>query len=163
MVTQDLHIRWMIRRDMPEVLTIEADSFAFPWSEKDFFAELKQRNSVGWVTVHDDDDDHPVLGYMVYRLHKYYIEVVSFAVHPAWRRRGIGTAMADKLAGKLSKGRRRRLLAQVRDDNLPAQQFWRAMGYRATKILRGVCPEDDADGYLFEYQLQEKPVLTPSS
>ena len=26
-----VHIRWMIRRDMPEVLAIEQDSFEFPW------------------------------------------------------------------------------------------------------------------------------------
>ena len=29
-----VHIRWMIRRDMPEVLAIEEDSFEFPWSEE---------------------------------------------------------------------------------------------------------------------------------
>ena len=33
-----VHIRWMIRRDLPEVLDIEADSFEFPWYEDDFVA-----------------------------------------------------------------------------------------------------------------------------
>ncbi len=28
-----VHIRWMIRRDMPEVLAIEDESFEFPWLE----------------------------------------------------------------------------------------------------------------------------------
>ncbi len=32
-----VHIRWMIRRDMPEVNSIEQNSFEFPWTEKDFF------------------------------------------------------------------------------------------------------------------------------
>ena len=31
-----VHIRWMIRRDMPEVLEIERKSFEFPWFEEDF-------------------------------------------------------------------------------------------------------------------------------
>ena len=31
-----VHIRWMIRRDMPEVLDIEQCGFEFPWSEEDF-------------------------------------------------------------------------------------------------------------------------------
>src|SRR4029079_7559263 len=31
-----VHIRWMIRRDMAEVLEIEAAGFEFPWSEEDF-------------------------------------------------------------------------------------------------------------------------------
>jgi hypothetical protein len=28
-----VHIRWMIRRDMKEVLDIERESFEFPWFE----------------------------------------------------------------------------------------------------------------------------------
>ena len=27
----NVHIRWMIRRDMPEVLQIERTSFEYPW------------------------------------------------------------------------------------------------------------------------------------
>jgi hypothetical protein len=27
-----IHVRWMIRRDMAEVLEIEATSFQYPWS-----------------------------------------------------------------------------------------------------------------------------------
>src|SRR5690242_17145891 len=31
-----VHIRWMIRRDMPEVLGAERASFEFAWTEDDF-------------------------------------------------------------------------------------------------------------------------------
>ena len=31
-----MHIRWMIRRDMPEVLRIEQASYDYPWCEEDF-------------------------------------------------------------------------------------------------------------------------------
>jgi len=44
-----VHIRWMIRRDMPEVLDIESGSFEFPWSEEDFIRCLRQRNCIGMV------------------------------------------------------------------------------------------------------------------
>ena len=30
-----VHIRWMIRRDMVEVLQIERESFEFPWTDED--------------------------------------------------------------------------------------------------------------------------------
>ena len=30
-----VHIRWMIRRDMPEVLQTEQESFEFAWTEED--------------------------------------------------------------------------------------------------------------------------------
>ncbi len=45
-VKQELQvqIRWMIRRDMDEVLNIEYEGFEFPWSEDDFVRCLRQRN-----------------------------------------------------------------------------------------------------------------------
>ena len=49
-----VHIRWMIRRDMPEVLDIENRSFEFSWTEEDFIRCLRQRNCIGMVAEHDD-------------------------------------------------------------------------------------------------------------
>ena len=59
-----VHIRWMIRRDMAEVLAIEADSFEYPWSEDDFIRCLRQRNVIGMVAELDDR----IVGFMVYEL-----------------------------------------------------------------------------------------------
>ena len=44
-----VHVRWMIRRDMPEVLGIEQQAFEFPWSDEDFTRCLRQRNCIGMV------------------------------------------------------------------------------------------------------------------
>ena len=49
-----VHIRWMIRRDMPEVLDVERSSFEFPWAEDDFIRCLRQRNCIGMVAEVDD-------------------------------------------------------------------------------------------------------------
>ena len=43
-----VHIRWMIRRDMPTVLSIEESSFEFAWSEEEFIRCLRQQY-VGWL------------------------------------------------------------------------------------------------------------------
>ena len=97
---QDLrvHVRWMIRRDMPEVLAIEGQSFEFPWAEDDFLRQLRQRNCIGMVADHGDE----VVGFMIYELHKTRLHVLNFAVAPEHRRRGIGRQMMAKLMGKLS-------------------------------------------------------------
>ena len=47
-----VHIRWMIRRDMTDVLQIESQAFEFPWTEEDFIRCLrhtKQQHS-DWHT-----------------------------------------------------------------------------------------------------------------
>jgi len=44
-----VHIRWMIRRDMPEVMRTERASFEYAWTEDDFLRCLRQRNCIGMV------------------------------------------------------------------------------------------------------------------
>ena len=61
-----VHVRWMIRRDMPEVLTIEQEAFEFPWSEEDFTRCLRQRNCIGMVAEMADS----VVAFMIYELHR---------------------------------------------------------------------------------------------
>ena len=72
-----VHIRWMIRRDMPEVLDIENRSFEFAWTEEDFIRCLRQRNCIGMVAEHDER----VVGFMIYELHKNRLHILNFAVH----------------------------------------------------------------------------------
>src|SRR5215467_10391501 len=95
-------IRWMIRRDMPEVLAIEQHSFEFPWCENDFLRCLRQRNCIGMVAEHDDQ----VVGFMIYELHKARLHVLNIAVSSRFRRLGVGVQMIEKLIGKLSSQRR---------------------------------------------------------
>src|SRR5262245_38588077 len=73
-----VHIRWMIRRDMPEVLTTEQQSFEFAWSEEDFLRCLRQRNCIGMVA----EQGEKVIGFMIYELHKSKLHIMNFAVHP---------------------------------------------------------------------------------
>lgn len=145
-----VHIRWMIRRDMAEVLEIETRSFEFPWSEQDFIHCLRQRNCIGMVAEHDEQ----VVGFMVYELHKDQLHVLNFAVHPDFRRRGVGKQMVGKLISKLSHQRRNRILLEVRETNLPAQLFFRTMGFRAVSVLRDFYEDTTEDAYLMRYRYQ---------
>ena len=81
-----VHIRWMIRRDMPDVLRIEHGSDDHPWSEEDFLRCLRQRNCIGMVA----EQGERVVGFMIYELHKAKLHILNFAVHPAFRRYGVG-------------------------------------------------------------------------
>ena len=150
--TQDLytHIRWMIRRDMHEVLAIEGLSFEFPWSEDDFIRCLRQRNCIGMVS----ECDERIAGFMIYELHRSRLHVLNFAVQPEYRRRGVGTKMISKLVGKLSTQRRDRIMLEVRETNLHAQLFFRNMGFRAISVLRDFYDDTVEDAYLMQYRYQ---------
>ena len=143
-----VHIRWMIRRDMPEVLAAEEESFEFPWSEEEFLRCLRQRNCIGMVAEHDER----VVGFMIYELNKTRIHVLNFAVARDFRRLGVGRQMISKLIAKLSSQRRTRVTLEVRERNLPAQLFFRSSGFRAVSVLRNFYQDTPEDAYLMQYR-----------
>lgn len=145
-----VHIRWMIRRDMPEVLDIEGHSFEFPWSEEDFIRCLRQRNCIGMVAEFEEQ----VVGFMIYELHKTRLHVLNFAVNPKFRRRAVGQAMMGKLVSKLSHQRRNRILLEVRETNLSAQLFFRNIGFKAVSVLRDFYDDTTEDAYLMQFTYQ---------
>jgi ribosomal-protein-alanine N-acetyltransferase len=153
----NVHIRWMIRRDMPEVLAIEAHSFEFPWSEDDFIRCLRQRNCIGMVAERDER----VVGFMIYELHRNRLHILNFAVHPDFRRNGVGNQMATKLIGKLSPQRRSRILLEVRETNLDAQLFFRDLNFKAISVLRDFYDDTTEDAYLMEYQYDADASVLP--
>jgi ribosomal-protein-alanine N-acetyltransferase len=143
-----VHIRWMIRRDMPSVLAIESSSFEYPWTEEEFIRCLRQRDCIGMVAERNEE----VVGFMIYELHKTRIHILSFAVHPNCRRERVGSAMTEKLISKLAYQRRNRIVLEVRETNLAAQLFFRQLGFRATGVLKGFYEDTPEDAFLMQYR-----------
>ena len=129
----NVHIRWIIRRDMPAVLGIEAGS-EFPWDEEDYNRCLRQNCCIGMVA---ELPDETIVGVMIYELHKDVVHPLKFAVHPEYRRQGVGSLMMRKLFGKLSRQRRNRIAVEVPESNLDALMFFKSLGFVATGICRG--------------------------
>ena len=152
-----VHIRWMIRRDMQEVLAIERESFEFPWFEEDFIRCLRQRNCIGMVAEHGER----VVGFMIYELHKSRLHILNFAVASNVRRQSVGRQMVEKLVSKLSSQRRTRISLEVRETNLPAQLFFKHSGFRATSVLRAYYDDSPEDAYVmqFHYLPEKAPAL----
>lgn len=147
-----VHIRWMIRRDMPEVMAIEGESFEFPWLEDDFVRCLRQRNCIGMVAEHEDR----VVGFMIYELQKSRIHVLNFAVAAEHRRLGVGSQMIAKLIAKLSPQRRSRLVLAIRETNLAAQLFFRENGFRAISVLHDYYADTPEDAYMMQYRFRQE-------
>lgn len=155
--TIPVHIRWMIRRDMNEVLEIESQSFEYPWSEEDFIRCLSERNCIGMVAEHDDR----IAGFMIYEIQNTRLHLLNLAVHQSMRRAGVGRQMIDKLASKLVHRRRRQILLEVRETNLAAQMFFRSLDFRAISLLRDFYEDTTEDAYLMQYKMQEADKAVP--
>ncbi len=148
------HVRWLIRRDMDEVLDIEQSTFSPYWTEEDFLATLRRRDCIGMVT----EQGEKIVGFMVHQLQRKTIRILNFAVHPKFRRQGVGAAMIAKLIGKLSPLLRTRIVLDVSEVNLPAQLFFRSQGFRAKSVLREYYQESGNDAYHMQYRLTKEVV-----
>lgn len=156
-LTKPPHVRWLVRRHMPEVLTIERASFEFPWFEEDFVRCLRQRNVIAMVAC-DGGCDGPVLGFMVYELHSTRVHLLNFAVLPEARRLGVGRALVKALTNKLHPQRRKRVTLEIRETNLPAQQFFRSCGFKAVTVLRSYYEDSPEDAYLMQWRLPTEEI-----
>jgi len=160
----DVQIRWLIRRDMPEVLDIEEKSFEYVWTEETFLSHLRQRNCIGMVAEYDSQ----VVGFVMYELHKGAIEILNFAVDSYYRRASIGRQMADRLKDKLSQQRRREIFFTVRETNIGAQLFFSELEFCAVSVLRNYFEDANEDAFVFRYQLDRSdkefaPGLSPKN
>jgi ribosomal-protein-alanine N-acetyltransferase len=150
------YIRWIITKDLPAVLEIERLSFREDqqWNEQDFRHCLRTCQCIGMVAVvggEDPDCTAPVTGFMIYELHKTKLELLTLAVHPQYRRQGVGAAFIAKLADKLSAHHRTRIGADVGERNLEAQLFFQSQGFLATRCLHEA---DGEDGIRMVYRPQ---------
>lgn len=139
-----LRMRRMLYRDIPELLTIEEKVFEQPWSEEAFQLFLRSSEACTGMVVRSRNLGSKILGYMAYHTYERHIDLLHLAVHPAWRRQGIGSGMIQTLKDTLSERWRPSLWLEVAETNLDAQLFFRKLAFRAVSIHRGQAetPED---------------------
>lgn len=137
--------RFMIRRDLPEILEINADNFECNWDEEDFLRSLRSRNTISRIA----EVCGKVAGYIIYQYSSGQFQIINLAVSRQSRRLGVGSALLVKL---ISKPREylKRVQVNVAEANLPAQLFFRSHGFKAKKVLRGHFGSQDA--YVMVYR-----------
>jgi ribosomal-protein-alanine N-acetyltransferase len=84
-------------------------------------------------------------------LHKNKLHILNFAVHPMFRRGGIGKQMVSKLISKLSSHRRTKITLAVRETNLAAQLFFRSQEFRAQRVMRSYYEDTGEDAFMMQY------------
>lgn len=125
-------IRWMVARDMSQVMEIERASFDHPWTASDFHDFLGRRHKIGMVAK----VGNRIAGFGTYELNSDHIRLTSIAVDPLIRRQGVGESMISHLKRKLSTRSRTSIIAETRETNIAAQLFLRDQGFFAERILR---------------------------
>lgn len=153
-----VQVRWLVSSDLPQVLRIEQECTAEPWSQDEFLVHLQEHNCIGMVAEHD----RKIVGYMIYELYPRSLDLLNFVVAPAWRRTTVGKQMMNHLTRKLGP-RRNALTVTVRETNLPAQLFLRSHEFQCVSVIKDYYAETNEDAYWFRYRLHEESQIAQQS
>ncbi len=119
-------IRPFTPSDMDRILEIESQAFPKSPYSRGIFASLHRSNPATFLVYGEEK----ILGYLVYTPEGH---IISIAVDPRHRRKGIGTRLVKEAIGN-STGEF--IWAEVRKSNTGAQAFYGKLGFRK----RGVIP-----------------------
>lgn len=131
----------MEEKHLEEVLKIEHLVFSTPWQEKDFLFELND-NPVSFYYVYLIDEH--VVGFIGSWINYDQGEITNVAVHPDYRKQGIGQAL---LAHALNKDIQSCTL-EVRESNTAAIHLYEKNGFRKAAIRKNYYTKPDENGIL---------------
>ena len=121
-----IEIKTMTEAHVPQIAEMEKLCFSDPWSEKSVASELNNRLSL-WLVALDGDT---VAGYVGSQSVLDEADMMNIAVHPDYRRQGIGRDLVLALAEALQKKGIRGLMLEVRQSNAPAIALYEQLGFQ---------------------------------
>jgi [ribosomal protein S18]-alanine N-acetyltransferase len=134
-------VRPMVLEDLDQVVAIDQSSFSLPWPARSFRYELLENDVARlWVAAAETAaagtdanaaGNHPILvGMIVVWLILDEAHIATIAVHPGFRRLGIGwEIMRTALRGCAAQGAKSATL-EVRENNVNAIEMYRKLGFK---------------------------------
>jgi [ribosomal protein S18]-alanine N-acetyltransferase len=142
-------IRRMTLEDVPAVHEIDELSFSLPWPERSFRFELSANPvSRGWVAEADGKIAAMlVLWFIIDEAH-----IATIAVHPDFRRQGIGEQILLHALRSVQDEGARRAFLEVRVGNVAAQAMYKKYGFEVVGVRPGYYKDNNEDALLMNLE-----------
>jgi ribosomal-protein-alanine N-acetyltransferase len=131
LIIEKQNIRPVAKDDIEAISLLEEASFNDPYPSY-FLSELARDNPETFLVLTLNDK---IVGYGVVDHWEDHDHLISIAVRPDSRRKGLGEALLVELEKRLSKERPLRL--EVRQSNLAAIQLYSKRGFTGTGVAEG--------------------------
>jgi ribosomal-protein-alanine N-acetyltransferase len=139
-----LHIRPLDLGDLNAVERLEQRAYPTPWSRSMFASELAKPTSICLGAFEGDD----LAGYVITSRYVDAWHIMNVAVDPDLRRRGVGTALLERLFELTRGDERRGYTLEVRVSNDGAIQLYERLGFDARGLRRGYYTDNREDALI---------------
>ena len=141
----NVELRRIEARDLDGVEAIERASYPTPWSRSMFDAELRKPSSLALGAFAEDST---LIGYAFVSRYVDAWHVMNVAVALAYRRRGIASALLERLFTVTETDPRRGYTLEVRVSNLGAIRLYERLGFEARGVRRGYYTDNREDALI---------------
>jgi ribosomal-protein-alanine N-acetyltransferase len=135
----------MTRKDVLDVWKIEKLCFSFPWSFESFVLEVEQNQCARYYIARIKD---MVIGYGGMWLILDEAHITNIAVHPDYRRQGIGGLVMKTLMREAASLGIERMTLEVRVSNHEAIGLYKKMGFEEGGIRKKYYPDNQEDALI---------------
>jgi ribosomal-protein-alanine N-acetyltransferase len=144
-VTSNVRVIAAVPEHADVLAQLHATSFPAPWSEEDFAQFLRQPGMRAWVAGHNKRGDTKrgdakpgdAAGFILTRRVAEEAEVLTIAVEPDARKRGLGRALLARALDELRTHGVASVFLEVAVKNTAAQALYRALGFTACGTRHG--------------------------
>jgi ribosomal-protein-alanine N-acetyltransferase len=139
-----VEIRALALSDLNDIEDIEHRSYDTPWSRSMFAGELAKPASLCLGAFEDEQ----LGGYLIVSRYVDAWHIMNIAVSPDFRRRGIATALLERLFELTDDRSRRGYTLEVRVSNDGAIRLYERVGFTARGIRRGYYTDNREDALI---------------
>jgi [ribosomal protein S18]-alanine N-acetyltransferase len=140
-----LRIEPMTVDDLPAVQAIERASFTSPWPPESYRNDLES-NRLAQYLVARVGDEVAAYGGMWLMIDEGHI--ITFAVHPAWRRQKVGERLLLAFVDLARDRGAHEATLEVRLSNLPARRLYEKFGFRPVGLRPRYYSDDGEDALI---------------
>jgi ribosomal-protein-alanine N-acetyltransferase len=141
----NVELRRLDLADVDAVEEIERTAYPTPWSRAMFVAELRKPGSLALGAFADAG---ALVGYAFVSRYVDAWHVMNVAVSDAYRRRGIATALLERLFEVTETDPRRGYTLEVRVSNVDAIRLYERLGFERRGIRRGYYTDNREDALI---------------
>jgi ribosomal-protein-alanine N-acetyltransferase len=139
-----VEIRTLALADLAAVEEIEQRAYRTPWSRTMFAAELAKPTSICLGAFEGQD----LVGYVINSRYVDAWHVMNVAVDPMYQRRGVATALLERLFEVTRDDERRGYTLEVRVSNEDAIGLYEKLGFESRGIRRGYYTDNREDALI---------------
>jgi ribosomal-protein-alanine N-acetyltransferase len=139
-----IDIRVLELRDLSAIEAIEQQAYPTPWSRSMFASELAKPTSICLGAFEGQD----LVGYVINSRYVDAWHVMNVAVDPEHQRRGVATALLERLFEVTRDDERRGYTLEVRVSNEDAIGLYEKLGFEPRGIRRGYYTDNREDALI---------------